>query len=120
MRNYKNLKIWQKGFKLAMDTYALSAELPSDERFGLVSQINRAAVSIPSNIAEGSARSTDKAYKQYLEIALGSSFELETQLLIIKSLSLVDEERIDTLIGQVVEEEKMLSSFLGKLTANSL
>ena len=88
MRNFKELKIWQKGFQIAGDTYNLIQSFPSTERFALSSQITRAAVSIPSNIAEGSSRKSDKDYSRFIEISLGSSYELETQLLIAQAANL--------------------------------
>lgn len=115
MRDFKKLRIWQKGFELAVATYKLSAELPADERFGLKSQINRAAVSIPSNVAEGSARNSDKAYKQFIEYSLGSAYELETQLLIIKELELIQGGDLDRLLVEVLNEQRMVSGFLSTL-----
>ena len=84
MRNFKELKIWQKGFQIAINSYKITSAFPANERFSLTSQINRAAVSIASNVAGGSSRSSDKEYKHYIEILLGSCFELETQLMIAK------------------------------------
>src|ERR1700755_1396796 len=72
MRNFKELKVWQKGFDIAINSYKLTATFPAEEKFGLISQINRAAVSIASNIAEGSSRNSDKDYKRFIEISLGS------------------------------------------------
>jgi four helix bundle protein len=89
--------------------------LPIQEKFGLISQINRAAISIPSNIAEGSSRNSDKDYKRFIEIALGSTFELETQLLLIKQLELADFEKIDQLIDLIIFEQKMFSRFINQL-----
>ena len=77
--NFKQLKIWQLGMNIAKAIYEISAKFPSEEKFGLISQIRRCAVSIPSNIAEGSGRGSDKELKHFLEIALGSVYELETQ-----------------------------------------
>lgn len=117
MRNYKELKIWQMGFDIAIATYGLSKELPSDQKYGLKSQVNRAAVSIPSNIAEGSSRLSDKANRQFVEFALGSAFELETQLLIIKELKMASSEKVNNLLSMVQMEQKMVSGFIGKLKA---
>jgi four helix bundle protein len=78
MKNYKQLIVWQKGIDLVKLSYNLTKELPSEEKFGLCSQINRAAVSIPANIAEGSSRDSDKDYGRFLQIALGSAFEVQT------------------------------------------
>jgi four helix bundle protein len=86
MKNFKELRIWQLGMKIAKEIYLLSQELPDQERYGLISQITRAAVSVPSNIAEGSSRESDRDYKRFLEMALGSLFELETDLLVIEDI----------------------------------
>ena len=86
MRNFRELKIWQKGFQIAVNSIKISATFPQQEKFGLASQISRSSVSIPSNIAEGSSRTSDKDYNRFIEISLGSSFELETQLLIAKEV----------------------------------
>ena len=82
MRNSKELKIWQKGFEIAINAFKLIAAFPKEEKYGISSQITRAAVSISSNIAEGSSRKSEKDYNRFIEISLGSTFELETQLLI--------------------------------------
>jgi len=82
MRNYKNLNIWQKGIQIVKKVYFLVEKLPATEKFGLKSQLSRAAVSIPSNIAEGCSRTSEIEFKRFLEIAMGSLFEVETQLII--------------------------------------
>jgi len=115
MRNFKDLKIWQKGFDIAVHAFKLTNTFPKEEKYGLSSQITRAAVSIPSNIAEGSSRNSEKDYSRYVEISLGSSFELETQLLIAKAANLGDSTLTNELLQQVDEEQKMLMSFLSKL-----
>jgi four helix bundle protein len=115
MKDFKKLKIWQKGMELVMGVYELSAQLPVDERFGLKSQITRAAVSIPSNIAEGSAKKSKKDYVRFLEIALGSLFELETQLLMIDQLGYGDKQLRMSLLAGIDEEQKMLMSFILKV-----
>ncbi|MEM9856792.1 MAG: four helix bundle protein [Bacteroidota bacterium] len=118
MRNFKELKIWQKGMEIAASVYrnVLDA-LPSTEKYGLRSQISRAAVSIPSNVAEGSSRRSDKDYARFIEISLGSSYELETQLLISKELQLADQKSLDGVLIDLEEQQKMLSAFLSKLRA---
>jgi four helix bundle protein len=83
---YHSLLIWQKGFELSLIIYRLTKSFPDDERYGLVSQMRRSAVSIPSNIAEGYARGTKISFHQFLRIAHGSAAELETQLLLAKEL----------------------------------
>jgi four helix bundle protein len=116
MRNFKELKIWQKGFEIAVDSYNLTRTFPSSEKFGITSQITRAAVSIPSNIAEGSSRKSDKDYNRFIEIALGSSFELETQILIATAAGFCEQEVSEKTLSKVTEEQKMLSSFMSSLT----
>ncbi|HEY0066435.1 MAG TPA: four helix bundle protein [Flavisolibacter sp.] len=78
MKNFKQLRVWQNGMKIAVNAFRLVQTFPKEERFGLASQITRAGVSIPSNIAEGSSRSSEKDYCRFIEISLGSSFELDT------------------------------------------
>jgi four helix bundle protein len=117
MRNFKELKIWQKGFQLATNCFKITATFPQQEKFGLVSQINRAGVSIPSNIAEGSSRNSDKDYNRFIEISLGSCFELETQLLIAQELNFGDKNIREETLLLIAEEEKMLTAFSKSLTA---
>ncbi len=117
MRNFKELKVWQKGFQIAVNSFKITDSFPQKEKFGLASQINRSGVSIPSNIAEGSSRSSDKDYNRFIEISLGSSFELETQLLIAREVNYGDKALIDETLSLLAEEEKMLTAFgksLGK------
>lgn len=115
MRNFKELKIWQKGFEIAVDTYNFTKLFPSSEKFGLSSQITRAAVSIPSNVAEGSSRKSEKDYNRFIEISLGSSFELETQLLIAKAVEFGDVNACNSLLTKINEEQRMLASFMNSL-----
>ncbi len=115
MKNFKDLKIWQKGMDIAISCFQLTESFPSTERFGISSQINRAGVSIPSNVAEGSSRTSEKDYGRFIEISLGSSFELETQLLIAQRLKFGDDRKVADLITNVSEEQKMLAGFLKSL-----
>ncbi|SMD41869.1 four helix bundle protein [Aquiflexum balticum DSM 16537] len=92
MHRYKELKVWQKAIDLAVEVYRITEKLPKDERFGLIGQMNRSAVSIPSNIAEGAGRNTDKDFNNFLGVALGSSFELDTQLVISNKLEYVNDQ----------------------------
>ena len=119
MRNFKELKIWQKGFQIAVNSYKITASFPAQEKYGLATQINKAAVSIPSNIAEGSSRSSTKDYNRFIEISLGSAFELVTQLLIAKEVKYGDELLIETTLKLLNEEEKMLMAFSNTLLPNS-
>jgi len=91
LRNFRELDIWTLGVAMAKDIYALLENYPKAEKFGLVSQMSRSAVSIPSNIAEGCAKDSQKDFSRFLQIALGSSFELETQLEISKQLNFISE-----------------------------
>jgi len=84
--NFRELIIWKESISLVKKIYILTSQLPSDERFGLISQINRSSISIPSNIAEGSGRTTEKEFSRFLEISMSSSYELETQLILISEL----------------------------------
>jgi four helix bundle protein len=115
MRNFKELKIWQKGFDLAVMSYKLVDTFPKTEKYSLSQQITRAAVSIPSNIAEGSSRSSEKDYARFVEISLGSTFELETQFLIAKALNFGDQVLLAEGLQKLDEEEKMIMSFINKL-----
>lgn len=109
MRNFKTLKAWSLGKEISTQVYRMTAAMTRHEQFVFASQLARAAISIPSNIAEGNSRSSAKEYARFVEIALGSAFELETQLLVLGELDLVPETRIAALVEQVEEEQRMLS-----------
>jgi four helix bundle protein len=84
--NFREIKIWQEALLMVKEVYLFSSKLPKEEKYGIASQINRSAVSIPSNIAEGSGRTTNKEFVRFLEIAISSSYELETQLILAEEL----------------------------------
>jgi len=111
MKDFKKLEIWQYGFQIAVNTFKITETFPKYERWGLALQINKAGVSIPSNIAEGSSRSSEKDYNRFIEISLGSSFELETQLLISKDRGFGNQELVAETLSLLAREEKMLMSF---------
>ena len=90
MHNFKKLSIWIKSADFVTEIYKVTNSFPSNERYGLVSQLQRAAVSVPANISEGSAKSSNKDFARFLEISLGSTFELETELLVSLNLSYVN------------------------------
>ena len=115
VKSYRDLSAWQKARLLVKEVYLLTAAFPVGERFGLVSQMNRAAVSIPSNIAEGYGRATTQDYLHFLRIARGSAYELETQLVLAQDLGLCTEER--GLRVQVVlkEEIRILQGLIAAL-----
>lgn len=115
MRDFKKLKIWQSGIQLVEQVYQVTDTFPNTEKFGLTSQMTRAVVSIPSNIAEGGARNSQKEYKRFLEIALGSAFELETQLIIIEKLGWIKGDEYELLMKFLIEEQKMISGFIRQL-----
>ena len=100
MRNFRKLDIWNDGISIVKKVYQLSASLPSEEKFGLRSQICRAAVSIPSNIAEGCSRTSEKDFQRFLEIAIGSAFELEPQFILILEMKLAPNSDIQPIIEQ--------------------
>ena len=115
MRDFKKLMIWQLGMDIVDKVYEIVPSLPSDERFGIRSQMTRCAVSIPGNIAEGSAKTSQKDYMRYSEISLGSAFELETHLLIVQWRKWVEEGKVSELLVMINNEQKMLASFIDKL-----
>ena len=118
MHNFEKLKIWQKAMDIAVDVYEISALLPIDERFNLIHQIKKCAVSIPSNIAEGSGRNHNKEFIQFLGIANGSTFELITQLILAKRLSLINQEKAQPIIDKLIEVSNMNFSFQKTLNTN--
>jgi four helix bundle protein len=107
MHKFKELIVWQKSVDLAVDVYSLTKKFPSDERFGLISQLNRSAVSIPSNIAEGAGRNSKKEFNHFLGITVGSSFELETQLVISQKLNFIKEEQLEVILKNVHDIQYM-------------
>lgn len=115
MKNFKLLKIWQKGIEISVQCFKLTELFPKEEKYGLSVQITKAAVSIPSNIAEGSSRTSEKDYNRFLEMALGSAFELETQIVISEALNFGKKEIRDNILQILQEEQKMLISFMSKL-----
>jgi len=112
IQSYKKLIVWQKSFELVKDVYSLTKELPKDEQFGLVSQMRRCAISIPSNIAEGQQRNNAKEYRQFLGVARGSAAELSTQLLLTHDLYKLD---VADLLITTESIQKMLFSLIQKL-----
>ncbi len=115
MKNFKELRIWQKGMDIAVNCYKLIEDFPKEERFGLSAQITRSGVSIPSNIAEGSSRKSEKDYARFIEISLGSAYELETQLLIAQRTNLGNQDLLNQTLTDLSDEQKMLMGFGNKL-----
>lgn len=115
MRDFKRLLIWQRGMAIVTLVYKVVKFLPKEERYGLQLQMTKSAVSIPSNIAEGSAKRSQKDYLRFVEISLGSAYELETQSLVIKSQGWAPANLINDLLNQVEQEQRMISKFMEKL-----
>ena len=108
MHNFKELMVWKAGIELTKVIFQVTRSFPAEERYGLTSQIIRSAISIPSNIAEGCGRISNKDFKHFLTIALGSSFELETQIIIAKEFNYVSEDELNGISSQIIEIQKMI------------
>jgi len=115
MRNYKNFEVWKEGLDLVSIVYRITKSFSKTEIYGLQNQMRRAAVSISSNIAEGSSRNSDKEFKRFLEIALGSLFELDTQLIMSKKLNFISQKDYLELSEDVNKEQRKLISFINRL-----
>jgi four helix bundle protein len=115
MKNFKELRIWQKGMDIAVNCFTLTTTFPKEEKYGLTSQITKSGISIPSNIAEGSSRHSEKDYSRFIEISMGSAYELETQLLIAQRVNFGDEALLKQMLLDVNDEQKMLMGFGNKL-----
>jgi len=118
IKSYKELIVWQKSIQLVTKTYLLTRDFPKSEQYGLVSQMRRSAISIPSNIAEGYGRRSAKEYAQFYSIAYGSALELETQLIVCKELKFISLEQLAKVQPLLEEVLKMLNSMLGKMRQN--
>ena len=119
MHNYKNLHIWQEGIKLARKIYEVTSTFPANEKFGIVSQMTRAAVSIPSNIAEGAGRNSKKDFANFLSIAIGSIFELHTQITICEQIGYIKEAKVKELDEQIFTLQQQITAFKQKLEGSS-
>lgn len=115
MKSYRDLIVWQKAMLLVVEIYQITRELPDEEKFGLISQIRRSAISIPSNIAEGYGRNYTKDYIRFLQIVRGSLFECQTQLEIAINLKFIVASDMEPIAFISVEIEKMLNSLINKL-----
>ncbi|MGI2335948.1 MAG: four helix bundle protein [Dehalogenimonas sp.] len=110
MQNYKNLSVWQKAHRLAVDVYGLTSGFPSHEVYGLTSQMRRCSVSIPANIAEGCGRNGKAELSRFLHISTGSAFELEYYLLLAGELQYISEDQFTLLNDKVTEIKRMITS----------
>ena len=119
MHNFKELKVWQLSRDLVKEIYEITAGFPSTEKYGLVSQLRRCFVSIPTNIAEGSGRNTDKDFAQFLNISLGSAYELETLLILSFDVRLIPEKALENLSNRISEIQKMTFGLIRTLRQES-
>ncbi|MCB8982952.1 MAG: four helix bundle protein [Ardenticatenaceae bacterium] len=119
MQNFRQLLVWQKSHELVLRIYGVTQAFPASEVYGLSNQMRRASVSVPSNIAEGSGRGSDKEFAQFMQIAIGSISELEYQALLAKDLGYMSITTYNELSGQVSEVKRMLIGLRKKLKANS-
>jgi four helix bundle protein len=115
MHQFKNLKIWQDSINLAVDIYKLTKLFPAEEKFGLVSQMNRCVISISSNIAEGAGRNNPKEFRQFLGIALGSACELESQLVVSQKLDFISDGNLNEQIDKLVFLQNMINKLIKSL-----
>ena len=115
LKNFKDLKVWQKSYQLCLELYGLTKNFPNEEKYGLSSQMRRASISIPSNIAEGYGRKTIPDYVRCLYIAYGSNGELETQTLLSGDLDYLNEVNQETLLEKIKEVERMLMALIKSL-----
>jgi four helix bundle protein len=119
MQDYHKLTVWSRAMDLAEDRYAATRRFPTTERFGIASQMNRAAVSIAANIAEGCGRGTNRDFARFLRIAYASACELETEALLAKRVGLADAVPLDQLILDVNEVRRMLNGLVKQVTATA-
>jgi four helix bundle protein len=115
IHNFKELQVWQKSIDLAVFAYELTAKFPKEEKFGLVSQIQRSAVSVPLNIAEGCGRVSSKELQHFLSVSMGSSFEMETQMILANRFGYISEQELTVFSNSSTPIQKMLFGFYNKL-----
>lgn len=119
MHNYKNLHIWQEGINLARKIYEVTGNFPANEKYGIVSQMTRAAVSIPSNIAEGAGRNSNKDFANFLSIAIGSIFELHTQMTICEQIGYINEETTKQLEQQIYTLQQQITTYKQRIEGSA-
>lgn len=115
MRNFRKWQIWQNSRVFVKNIYAITQSFPHEEKFGLVSQLRRAGVSIPTNIAEGAGRNSEKELQHFLYIAIGSAFEVETLLLLSHDVAYITERQLNELLTSLTIIQKQLNAFISKL-----
>lgn len=115
LQSYQDLRVWQQGMELAAACYEMTRQFPKEERYGMVSQIRRSAVSVPANITEGYGRGSRGEYLQFLQIAQGSLYELETHLLLSKRVNLISAESVVSPLAMCTEVSKLLRALVASL-----
>lgn len=115
MRDFRQLNVWEEAHKLTLEIYKMTKEFPKEELFGLTSQMRRASISIASNIAEGCGRGSNKEYAQFIQIALGSAYEIDYQLLLAKDLGYINAEKYDGLNERADKTKRQLAALLKKI-----
>ena len=118
MKDFRKLDVWAKAHALTLAIYRVTAGFPTEERYGLTSQLRRAALSIPTNIAEGCGRNTDAEFNRFLEIAMGSSSEVEYLLLLSRDLNYLNSDTFERLADGVIEVKRMLAGLITKVNAD--
>lgn len=118
MRDFREIKVWEKAHQLTLAVYKATVKFPRDELYGLTSQVRRSCASIPANVAEGCGRSGDAELARFFQIAMGSASELEYHLLLAHDLGLLNGSTYEQLAGEVTEVKRMLTSFIQKLRAD--
>ena len=119
MKDFRELKVWQKAHKLTLEVYKGTRRFPKEELYGLTNQIRRASCSISANVAEGCGRKGDADFARFLQIAMGSASELEYHLMLAHDLKLFDSRTFDVLVNNAIEVKRMLASFIKKLKSES-
>jgi four helix bundle protein len=119
MKDFRQLKVWEKAHHLALEVYKATATFPKEELYGLMSQLRRASVSIPTNIAEGCGRNTDADFARFLQIAMGSASETEYEIILAFDLGFLSKNQFESLQAQAEEVKKMLASFIKTLRTRS-
>lgn len=116
MKTYKDLEVWKKSIEFVTKIYKITSTFPNEEKYGLSSQLRRASVSIPSNIAEGAARKSHSEFKQFLYIALASASEIETQIIIAKNLEFIQENMVENLLNELNSISKMIQGLIKSIS----
>ena len=111
MQDFRKLKVWEKGHKLTLEIYKATKAFPTDERFGLISQMRRSSSSVPTNIAEGCGRGTNKSLSHFLDIAIGSACEVETQIYLSFDIGLIDESKKEKLSDEIEQIRRMIIGY---------